>query len=293
MIGNLELVFWDVQHGNATYIKTPNGRHMVIDLGIGSWDDNKTLFSPLMHLKNRYGVKQLDGVTITHPHLDHIDDILNLEGLSPQTFTRPKHITNQEVMSGVRNQDRAKFERYCKFNNDYSTPVDSTSIYSIDNPNNWGGLRVKEFLSTGCDRKNLNNHSIITVLEYLNTKIVIPGDNERCSLEELMQVEAFRDAVKGSEILLAPHHGRESAYHSEFVTLVNPLLTVVSDGSICDTSANGRYSAKSRGWDVWKNSLSDYQKRYCLTTNSDGEVFVEIKPSDDPKYKSILNVSIK
>lgn len=46
----LEMVFWDVQHGHATYLKTPNGRHIVIDLGIGSWDDNNQIFSPLLHL---------------------------------------------------------------------------------------------------------------------------------------------------------------------------------------------------------------------------------------------------
>ena len=28
----LELVFWDVQHGSATYIKTPNEKHIVQDL---------------------------------------------------------------------------------------------------------------------------------------------------------------------------------------------------------------------------------------------------------------------
>ncbi|ODS37411.1 MAG: hypothetical protein A7316_09440 [Candidatus Altiarchaeales archaeon WOR_SM1_86-2] len=32
----LEIVFWDVQHGSATYIKTPNGKHIVQDLGTGS-----------------------------------------------------------------------------------------------------------------------------------------------------------------------------------------------------------------------------------------------------------------
>lgn len=53
----LEFTFWDVQHGNACYIRTPNGRHMVVDLGIGSFGGNKP-FSPLLHLKQSYGVRR-------------------------------------------------------------------------------------------------------------------------------------------------------------------------------------------------------------------------------------------
>jgi len=60
----LEFVIWDVQHGHSTYVDTPNGRHMVIDLGIGSYGRN-AVFSPLLHLKNKYGVPRLDYVVIT------------------------------------------------------------------------------------------------------------------------------------------------------------------------------------------------------------------------------------
>jgi competence protein ComEC len=81
----LEFVFWDVQHGSAAYIKTPNNRHMVVDLGTGSYSGNKP-FSPLLHLKNKYGVNHLDYVVITHPHRDHIDDIFLFQDLNPQTL---------------------------------------------------------------------------------------------------------------------------------------------------------------------------------------------------------------
>lgn len=289
----LEIVFWDVQHGHSTYIKSPNGRHVIIDLGIGSWDDNNQTFSPLLHLRNNWGVAQLDNVAITHPHLDHIDDILNFDLLSPKVFTRPTQITNNDVMSGVRDQDKPKFQKYCELHTRYNTPIPVESENNLYNENVWGGMKIKVFSPETCDKANFNNHSLLFVVEYLNTKVVIPGDNEKCSFEELMKSDSFKTAVSNSEILLAPHHGRESGYYAEFVDLVNPLLTVVSDGRFCDTSANSRYSAKSRGWDVLKKSKNESSKRYCLTTNSDGEIFASIYPSVDPKYKSILSVSIK
>jgi len=42
----VQVVFWDVQHGHATYIKTPNVKHIVIDLRIGSYDGNDEKFPP-------------------------------------------------------------------------------------------------------------------------------------------------------------------------------------------------------------------------------------------------------
>ncbi|MDI1316262.1 MBL fold metallo-hydrolase [Flavobacterium sp.] len=298
MSGNVEMVFWDVQHGHATYIKSPNNRHIVVDLGIGSYDDNNESFSPLLHLKNVYKIQQLDYVIITHPHLDHIDDILNFDALSPKVLMRPKQITNSEVMQEekdvitIRNSDKPKFEKYCEINNRYSEPVLTESVNNVRNPTNFGGLKITAFNPVTCDHKNFNNHSIISVFEYASIKVVVPGDNEKCSFEELLQDDKFKEAIKNADILLAPHHGRESGYFAEFIDLVNPRITIVSDGRFCETSANGRYSQKSRGWNV-TNGKGNKELRKCLTTNSDGEVFVKFGFTNDNKNQSFLNVKTK
>ena len=52
----LDVTIWDVQHGAATYVRTPNGRTFAIDLGIGSAKARRE-FSPLLHLKQNYGVE--------------------------------------------------------------------------------------------------------------------------------------------------------------------------------------------------------------------------------------------
>ena len=281
------VLFWDVQHGHATYIKTPNNRHIVVDLGTGDYSGNNLEFSPLLHLKNNYGIKQLDYVIITHPHLDHIDDILNFDLLSPKILNRPKQLNNEEVMEGVQEKDREKFEKYCEINNRYNTSISEDSYDNTRNPDNWGGLKIITFTPTSCNHSNFNNHSIITVIEYAYIKIVIPGDNEKCSFEELMSLPSFMSAVKNADILLAPHHGRESGFYVDFVNLVNPRLTVVSDGKYSDTSANGRYSAKSRGWKVHKRSGGSVERK-CLTTNSDGEVLVKFGyDNNDSRFLSV------
>ncbi len=280
MSRQVELVFWDVQHGHSTYIKTPNNRHIVVDLGTGDYSGKNQEFSPLKHLKNNYNVQRLDYVIISHPHLDHIDDILNFDLLNPKVLNRPKQITNEEVMDGVQEKDKKKFEKYCEINNRYSSPVKDESTENTSNPDNWGGVKIETFTPSSCNHNNYNNHSIITVIEYAEMKIVIPGDNEKCSFDELLLSNRFKTAISDADILLAPHHGRESGYYLDFINLVNPRLTVVSDGRFCDTSANAKYSAKSRGWTVHKKNGTSTERK-CLTTNSDGEVYIKFGYNND------------
>lgn len=49
-----------------------------------------------------------------------------------------------------------------------------------------------------------------------------------------------------------------------------------------------RYSQNSSGWEVYKNGTSSNRK--CLTTNSDGEVYVEF--GYDNNQKRFLSVNI-
>ena len=45
----LQIIVWDVQHGSAAYIKTPNNKYMAIDLGAGEASNRG--FSPLAYLQ--------------------------------------------------------------------------------------------------------------------------------------------------------------------------------------------------------------------------------------------------
>ncbi len=283
------VMFWDVQHGHATYIKTPNNRHIVVDLGTGDYSGKNMEFSPLKYLHTNYGVQSIDYVVITHPHLDHIDDILNFDLLKPKVLSRPKQITNEELLEGVQEKDRKKIEKYCEINTRYNSPISSESVNNTSKPENWGDLKILTFTPTTCNHNNINNHSIVVVIEFAKMKIVIPGDNEKCSFDELLARQSFKDAIKNADILLAPHHGRESGYNLDFVNEVNPRLTIVSDGSYCDTSANGRYSAKSRGWTVHKKSGKS-EIRKCLTTNSDGEILVKFGLNSENKPYLSVNI---
>ena len=95
---------------------------------------------------------------------------------------------------------------------------------------------------------------------------------------EKMRKNPFWNEIRNVDILLAPHHGRDSCYDVDFVNHVNPSLTIISDESGTNDSASTKYSEKSRGYNVFKNG--EYDERSCLTTRKDGMIRVTISNND-------------
>lgn len=274
------MTVWNVQLGLAVHVKSPNGKYIVIDLGTGDYNSGNK--SPLAKLR----WNNIAYMIITHPHLDHIDDILHFDNNAPKILKRATSLTNKEVMEGVRDCDKEKFEKYCEINERYNSPVGPNDSNNPDNSDNYGGLEIQTFSTSACDHSKFNNFSTITVFSLSGIKVVVCGDNETESLKVLMQQNDFKSAVSKAYILVAPHHGRESAYLSNFVSLVNPRLTIISDTHKTEASAVDKYTQMSRGWGV-TNSNGERVERKCLTTRKDGNIKVDFGESDDVRFLSV------
>jgi len=277
MSGNFKIVVWDVQHGNAIYIRTPGAKHFAIDLGTGSYEDSNYEFSPILHLKEQWGITKLHGIVITHPHRDHLDDIFNFDTLSPGVLVRPKHLSEKDIKEGNRKEDKEVINEYIEINSRYSSPVNSDED-PFEASNN-GGAQIDTFIPYSCATSNLNNHSVVTVISCAESKIIIPGDNEPPSWNELLGWSSFLSAIEGADILVAPHHGRESGFSSELFKHISPYLTIISDGP-SDTTASDKYSNNSSGWTVHKRS-GGKEERKCVTTRKDGVIEVEFGKGGD------------
>jgi len=280
----VEITVWDVQHGSATYIKTPNNRHVVVDLG-----DNGNDFSPLGTLYGR-GLRQLDVVAVTHPHRDHMDDIYNLALFNAQSLWTPWHLTERAIRAGNRADDAGVVNRYLEIRNGCTFPVPAVNNLTV--PANFGGVNFQVFQPRFCEDSNLNNHSLVMIVSYAGLKMVIPGDNEAPSWNELLGDLNFRAAVRGADVLLAPHHGREAGWCAElFEAMGKPRLVLVSDGRFGDTSATDRYSKQARGWTVY-DSAGTSDTRNCVTTRCDGHIALKFGwNNNDPAQGNFLNVT--
>ena len=273
------MTVWNVNLGLAIHIKTPNYKNIVVDLGSGEFSPIKKLMYSTIHY-----------LVITHPHYDHISDILNLPYNQPKVFRRAIGLPKDEIMALADNYSKPKYEKYCALDEEYINPLTPDNENNPNYSDNYGGVEIETFSSSTCSHDNLNNFSVVTVLKLGNAKVVICGDNEEDSFKRLFWNNDFKAAISNAYVLIAAHHGRESGYNDEFVKLVNPYVTIVSDGRYVDTSATDRYSKVSKGYDVHLKS-GRTEKRYCLTTRNDGNIRVEFGETNDTNYSGTLNVS--
>lgn len=281
----LEITVWDVQHGSAAHIRTPNNRHIAIDLG-----DNGDNFSPLSHL-HAVGIQHLDQVVITHPHRDHMDDIGNFHLLAPTTLWTTRHLSEADIRKGNRPADTEVVNQYLAIRQQYTSPVPPIDVLTA--PANFGGAAFQVFSPKPSDVSNLNNHSLVVVVSYAGLKMVIPGDNEAPSWKELLNDTNFVSAINGTDVLLAAHHGRDAGFCAElFEAMGKPRLVVISDGRFGDTSATDRYSKQVIGWTVYDPTGTASQRK-CVTTRSDGHVTITFGWQNlaNPSQGNFLNVT--
>ena len=286
----LKFITWDVEHGSAAYIRTPNSKHIAIDLGARRATDSG--FSPLVHLRKHWGIQELDLVVISHPHLDHIEDISNFRAFKPKVLIRPSHLTDNDIWGNNRKaspETRCLVQEYININRDYNQPT--SPLARPSSPANFGGVSLNFFVPKQAPRENINNHSVVTVMSYAGVKFLMPGDNEPPSWSELLKNGKFVEAIGGTQVLVAPHHGRESGFHAPLFRVIRPLVTIISDGRFVDTSATSLYSERTEGWQVnRRNGRSDIRK--CVTTRKDGPIDITVTPPRFAGGKPTLNVTI-
>ncbi len=263
---SLKVITYDVEHGNSHVIVTPNNKYLMIDAG------SKSDFSPAKHLKNKYGLSNLDWFTLTHHDTDHLTDIDNVfTEIAPLVLHRQK--LQKENLLKFYNPITQQQETFLKYEAHYTSPALPIS----DPTRDWGGVQFAVFSNDWetYDTNNVNNLSIVTFVHFQASTFLFPGDLERDGWLELLKKPDFVAWLEKTDFLVASHHGREAGYCDEIFQHFKPLLTVISDGSETDTSVTYKYSAKSRGMNVMeKNGLINF--RSTVSTRSDGALLIEI-----------------
>ena len=258
--------FYDVEHGSCTHIITPNGKHILVDIG------SKTNSSISSYIKNKYFGNydgNISALIITHPHVDHIYDLPQLlKVLSPLVLYRPRGafdiIPTQHTEVNKEITDCAN-----RINREYNNPIEPDEN-PLDSKNN-GGVDIKIIspLDIWTTKDDLNTFSSVVIITYGNYKFVLTGDNPKSILQNMIEenYQDIKSKISNATVLLAPHHGRTHEYCDSFFRVVNPYLTVVSDKSIVhSTQEETAKLYKGRGAKLYET------ERYVLTTRNDGTI---------------------
>ena len=230
-MGSPELVFtlWDVGHGLALWITTPNGSHHWIDLG------KTPEFSPSEHVRSSWGVDAVDYLIVSHPDEDHLEDLPNFKTSfdDPRILHRNKTLPNEDKFGSSTRAYQIAFEDLDKrFNTNVAWELDPTNLevnggveYKIRSLDH--GTKVGESTIEG------NDTSLVVMLLYEGTLIVCPGDIEPLGWRALWKrygaayTELRQKASR--RFLVAPHHGRRSGYCKEMMEAIEPHAALISD----------------------------------------------------------------
>ncbi len=214
----LEVRFLDVGQGDSILISTPQGRVYLIDGGPRStrFDAGKSIVVPYLLA---HGIKQLDGVFMTHPHDDHDGGLLAVvETLPVKAFYQPPVVYTQES-SGLwpelqQQLTIAKIPR---------TVLQAGAQLNLDAGVNLQVLGPVSML-TG-SHSDFNNNCLVMSVTYGGQSVLLTGDMELAALQLLNgRIGQNYSVVK------VPHHGSKYGLDRDFWDKLNPSLAVISVG---------------------------------------------------------------
>ena len=228
----------DVGQGDATFIKLPDGKTMLIDTG----EDNEVVKNKVSETIEKY-TDRIDYLVLTHMDNAHISNAINvIEEFSIGKAFVPKVLNTQNYKT---------YSNVYKMLKDREIPIENSRTY-LDLSSLDYTLLFLTPLSSGEESSYtifnsatlptetmLNNLSPIIYLEYKNTRFLFTGDNE--VEEENIVREYYQNSLysisTGKTIKLEDidfyklaNHGSSSSNGKEFLSLLKAKNVVISVG---------------------------------------------------------------
>ncbi|WP_102959321.1 ComEC/Rec2 family competence protein [Mangrovicella endophytica] len=124
---------------------------------------------------------------------------------------------------------------------------------------------------------NTNNLSLLTVVQHGTFKIVFAGDLETAGWRNLLVNATIKEALAGTNVLIASHHGRENGQSDEAMTLMNPNVVIFSDSRMQHDSqeTNEWYRSHVPGIREITTFGIEPKRRHVFTTRRDGTITIE------------------
>jgi len=221
--GELRIVCLDAGQGDATIVRLPNGKVMVIDCNVDNAPENIVEF-----LKDA-GIKKIDYLVLTHPHMDHmsgtndIADNFEVGEVWTTDYKREKSEETPESYEAYRTYVKS-LEKLEKKGATIKKPTASNDPLLKD-----GNLEIRAFgpsASIQGNNEDIHEESLVIHIKSDNTTALFPGDTTNYQLDRISKYYPIKDTT----FLHAPHHGSNEGANEEVMRQINPEHTVISVG---------------------------------------------------------------
>ena len=192
----------------------------------------------------------LDLVIATHIHEDHIgglDDVINAFQVS-------------EIIDSGDSSDSAAFNNYISA---VSSEPDCKYLADEDMTIDMGDGATLKIIESLDGDSNVNNDSVITLLDYKDVEILLPGDAE--SAAEAACLSKLCDV----DVLKAGHHGSRTASSEAFLDRIKPEYVIISAG-LDNPYGHPHIESLQRFADIGATVYGTFRSgNIILTTNGD------------------------
>ena len=255
--GLLKIYFFDVGQGDAIFIETPSGNQVLVDGG-----PDKLVVQRLGETMPFYD-KDIDLIVSTHSDADHIAGLVEvLNRYEVENLIYSNTIRESALYDAWQ-------EAVIKEGANTIDPV-TGKIIDLGNGVTLTILNPSKSLA-GKIMKKVNNDSVVLMLKYGETDVLITGDIEAKAERQIILSGADLEA----DILKVAHHGSKTSTTTEFLYEVSPQVAVIQVG------AKNRYGHPTQ--EVLKR-LEDYGIKY-YRNDLDGTVKIV---SDGNNYQMMI-----
>ncbi|MFQ6093110.1 MAG: DNA internalization-related competence protein ComEC/Rec2 [bacterium] len=213
----LTVVFLDVGHGDAIFIRSPGGRTMLIDGGRKSryFDCGERVIRPFLR---HSGIRKIDTVLLTHPHSDHLGGLL--------TVIQNFHIG--KVIDCGLNHRSSLYDQYFELIEQKGIPRGVIRAGDTIEGFHPVSLRVlhptDEYVTPkGWAPYGLNNGSAVLRLDYGRVSFLFLADVETEADQTLLKKKNLLKAT----VVKVPHQGSITGSSEELVETIHPTIAVI------------------------------------------------------------------
>ncbi|HJQ69221.1 MAG TPA: MBL fold metallo-hydrolase [Blastocatellia bacterium] len=206
--GQLVVHFLDVGQGDSELIRLPSGGTILIDTGARG--------APTVEMLKRLGVGDIDLVIATHPHEDHIGEMVDVmrafkvKEVWDPGFAYPTR-TYLNMLKEIDSQN-IKFENPKRGH----TRAFGDVTLEVLHP---GATFISE------DRDDANDASMVVRLTFGNKRFLFTGDAEEASWRQM--IDANKSSLR-ADLLKAAHHGSDDGTTGNVLDAVRPEIVTIS-----------------------------------------------------------------